>query len=213
MATVTSGALDGLKERHHSFFERLNALLDLCGVVKPGAGRQTWIAHHGEVTPLAVKGWEQGRRVRDGNVQTLAAAIVADLPVKCSQEELSNYLRGDRPDIDVSLELRRLGLSMPNQAWFLNLLNEEMAEQGMNPTDPALFGIWSTTAIKVLVSLGALFQTHWYDAFTLGWMAPLLPSVPAPLSDVPAGPLHCPPMAISSVSPQLQPNSVLVAPA
>ena len=51
-------------------------------------------------------------------------------------------------DIDVSLELRRLGLSMPNQAWFLNLLNEEMAEQGMNPTDPRVFGIWSITAIK-----------------------------------------------------------------
>jgi hypothetical protein len=149
MTAVTSGALDGLKERHHSFFERLNALLDLCGVVEPGAGRQTWIAHQGQVTSLAVKGWEQGRRVRNGNVETLAAAIVADLPVKCSQEEISNYLRGDRPDIDVSLELRRLGLSMPNQAWFLNLLNEEMAEQGMNPTDPKLFGIWSTTAIKV----------------------------------------------------------------
>ena len=90
----------------------------------------------------------------------LAAAIVADLPVKCSLEEVSNYLRGDRPDIDVSVELRRLGLSMPNQAWFLNLLNEEMAEQGMNPTDPKLLGIWSTTAIKVAQYYAAVLSNE-----------------------------------------------------
>lgn len=148
MVAVTSGALDGLKAQHHSFFERLNALLDLCGVVEPGAGRQSWIAHQGQITTLAVKGWEKGSRARDGNVDTLATAIVADLPVKCTQEEVVNYLRGDCPDIDVSTELKRLGLNMPTQVWLLNLLNEQMVEQDMNPTDPALFGLWSSAAIK-----------------------------------------------------------------
>ncbi|MEM1114683.1 MAG: hypothetical protein AAGI11_22410 [Pseudomonadota bacterium] len=148
MPQVTPSALEDLKQENHSFYERLNALLDLCGVVAMGAGRQSWIAGQGKVTPLAVKGWEQGRKVREGNIQTLAASIVADLPVACSTEEVTSYLRGDRPDIHVSLELQKLGLSMPTQAWFLNLLNEEMAAQGLIPTDPALFRTWSSAAIR-----------------------------------------------------------------
>ena len=148
MAHVTSVALEDLKRQNHSFFERLNALLDMCGVVEKGSGRQVWIADQSDVTPLAVKGWEQGRRVRDSNIEKLAAAIVADLPVRCSPDQVCSYLRGDRPDIHVSEELQKLGLSMPMQAWFLNLLNEEMAELGMIPTDPELFRTWSSVAIR-----------------------------------------------------------------
>lgn len=148
MPAVTSKALNGLTEKHHTFFERLNALLDLCGVVEMGSGRQKWIAHQGNVTVLAVKGWEKGSKVRDGNLNTLSAAIVRDLPVKCSQQEIVGYLQGSRPDIDVAVELKKLGLPMPTQVWFLNLLNEEVSDRGMNPTEPEVFGIWSATAIK-----------------------------------------------------------------
>ncbi|MEH6517821.1 MAG: hypothetical protein V7742_14140 [Halioglobus sp.] len=147
MPAVTRRTLEKMKGSNHSFYTRLSALLDYCGVEEKGAGRQGWIAYHGEVTRVSVKGWEQGRRAREGNIETLASAIAIELPTRCSESDIYEYLRGDRPDINVSGELTKLGLEMPVQAWFLNLINEEMTGLGLSPTEPKNYGIWSSSAV------------------------------------------------------------------